>query len=80
MSSVQTDLGTVSIDELVRVYILHKNANKRHQEARAKFFQTDEGKQYNRDRSKSYYERHKETVLEKRKAAYQKKKQEEEED
>ena len=80
MSSIQTDLGTVSLDELVRVYVLHKKASQRHQEARLKFLQTEKGKEFNRSRAKAYYEKHKDTVLEKRKAYYQKKKEKEQEE
>ena len=75
MSTVNTQFGNVSVDELVRVYQNHKQSIQKAVERRRDWLQTDQGKQYNRDRAKSYYERNKEAILEKRKTMYADKKE-----
>jgi hypothetical protein len=71
----ETRYGTVPLQELIRVYELHRGARIRHQNRRLNFLQSEQGKEYNRARAAAYYERHKEAILEKRKETYQLKKQ-----
>lgn len=78
MESVQTEFGAIQVDELVRIYRKHRQSIARRQEMQNLFLQTPEGKQYNRERAKAYYDRHKEAILEKRKEAYQIRKQQQE--
>ena len=73
MSTFQTEYGLVDINELIRGYNIYRRNDARNQERRREFLQTDRGKEYNRERAKAYYERNKETILEKRKKQYQEK-------
>lgn len=67
----KTEFGDVTLEELLRVYILHKNANLRHQAKRHLFNQTERGKQLNRERSKKYYYEHRAEILQQRKEDYE---------
>lgn len=60
---VSTPYGMVKLSELIRVYGLSKEANKRAMERRRLFNQSEEGKQLNAERSKDYYYRNREKVL-----------------
>ena len=73
--STATNFGEVQVDELVRVYNNYKQNLQKSQEKRKAWLQTDEGKEYNRGRAKAYYDRNKETILEKRKTMYADKKE-----
>lgn len=74
MNSVSTSHGDVPLDKLVKRYEAMVAREKRHYEQRKEFLSTDEGKQWNREKAKSYYERNRDIVLARRKAAYQAKK------
>lgn len=67
---VPTSFGEVSLSDLVRQYERVKKNNTNVYEKRKEFFKTEEGKQLNRARSKAYYEKNKEKILEKRHRAY----------
>ena len=62
----------ISIDKLLHLYELHK----RNTERRKTYLETDAGKEYNRQKAKEYYNRHKSDVLLKRKADHEEKKEE----
>jgi hypothetical protein len=74
----KTEFGDVTLEELLRVYTIHKKANLRHQVARYLVNQTEQGKELNRKRSNEYYHKHKEEILLKRAEEYQRKKAQEE--
>ena len=74
MSTVPTQFGDVPLDTLVKRYEMEKKRDAKKYEKRLAFLATDEGKEWNRERAKSYYQRNKEAVLAKRKAWYQAKK------
>lgn len=74
MSTAATEFGDVPIDVLVKRYELEKKRDAKKYERRLVFLQTDEGKAWNREKAKAYYERNKATVLAKRKASYVSKK------
>jgi chromatin remodeling complex protein RSC6 len=59
--------NTPSMEELMKIYQRHQ-ANK---EARKAWLQTEEGKEYNRQKAREHYERHREKVLESRKKYYE---------
>lgn len=67
----KTEYGDVTLEELLRVYSMHKQANLRHQARRHLFNQTERGKQLNRERSKKYYYEHREEILQQRKEEYE---------
>lgn len=67
----KTEFGDVSLEELLRVYSVHKKSNLRHQAKRHLFNQTDRGKELNRKRSKDYYYKHREEILQRRAEEYQ---------
>lgn len=75
MSTVATSIGDVPLEKLVKHYETYVNQEKRKYQKRLDYLATPEGKEWNRLRAKSYYERNKQKVLEKRKAAYQAKKE-----
>ena len=75
MSTTPTNFGEVKVDELVRVYNNYKQGLQKSQEKRKEWLQTDAGKEYNRERAAAYYNRNKETILEKRKEKYAAKKE-----
>lgn len=70
MSTATTEYGEVPIDVLVKRYELEKKREAKKYEKRLTFLQSDEGKAWNREKAKAYYERNKATVLAKRKASY----------
>lgn len=73
MSTVTTDFGAVSVDEVVRVFNIVKHRDNRAKERRAA--RTDDAtRERNRERAKAYYEAHKDAILEKRKEYYAQKK------
>lgn len=74
METIKTAHGDVPLDKLVHLYELYKVQEDKKAAKRLAFLQTDEGKAYNRSRSKAYYEKNKEMVREKNKARYQAKK------
>jgi len=75
MATVATEFGTVSIDEVVRVYNMVKRRDRRAAERRnAIIANNDELKEKCRDRARSYYDRNKEAILAKRKESYANKK------
>ena len=59
---VQTDYGEQEIEEVIRCYNLWRKQVTKLNEIRWAYNQTDEGKQKNRDRSKAYYEKHKDEI------------------
>ena len=68
-----TDLPAgVSMDKLLHLYELHKRGVER----RKTYLETEAGKEYNRQKAKEYYARHKSDVLLKRKADHEEKKEE----
>ena len=64
---METRMIDVPYAELVRAY----EAEQRRKESRKAYLQTDKGKEYNRQKAKSFYERHKAEILEKRKTQYE---------
>ena len=74
MSTVATSFGEIPLEKLVKHYEAEKKREQKKAEKRLEYLQTDEGKQWNRNRSKQYYEKHKAQVLAKRKAKYVSKK------
>ena len=67
---VQTDYGEQELEEIVRCYNLWKKLISNNVQRRNQKQQTQEGKLKNRENSKSYYERHREQILAKRKQRY----------
>lgn len=63
-----TNYGDATLPELLMAFEI----SQKRKEAKKAWLQTDEGKEYNRIKAKEYYNRHKETVLEKRKERYEK--------
>jgi hypothetical protein len=74
MSTATTSFGEVPIDVLVKRYELEKKRDAKRYEKRMTYLQTDEGKAWNREKAKAYYERNKVKVLAKRKVFYASKK------
>ena len=70
METVHTSYGEVPLAEIVRQYERLKAHNEKSNQKRREHIQTEEGKLKNRERSKAYYEKHREEVLEKRAKAY----------
>ena len=64
--SITTPYGDIPVSRLVTAFA----ATQRHAERKREWLQTDEGKAYNRQKAKEYYERNKEKVLEKRTQQY----------
>lgn len=73
MEHITTAYGQVTLERLVEVYNLYKKHESRKAEKRKEFLQTEEGKQYNRERAKSYYERNKDAIRVKARSKYVKK-------
>jgi hypothetical protein len=67
---VATAFGEVDESVLVHHYELYKKNEKKKYEKRLQYLTTDEGRDWNREKSNSYYERNKDKILEKRKAKY----------
>lgn len=63
---ISTPYGTVPLNRLMTAF----NATQRHAERRREWLQTDQGKEYNRQKAREYYQRNKQTVLERRANAY----------
>ena len=74
MNKIPTNFGEVEVDELVRIYNIYKRRDAKNQNRRKQVLSTEAGREKNRERSRSYYHRNKDIVLEKRKQEYQKKK------
>ena len=74
MSTVATQFGDVPLEMLVKRYETEKKRDAKKYERRLAYLATDEGKEWNREKAKSYYARNREAVLAKRKAWYQAKK------
>jgi hypothetical protein len=68
---VTTAYGEVDVSTLIHHYEVYKKAEEKKYEKRLEFLLTDEGKEWNRKKSKSYYERNKQTILAKRKELYE---------
>lgn len=64
---VQTAHGQVTLEEILKTF----NKAKQYELNKSEWLKTDEGKEYNRNKSKEYYERHKDKVLEKRAKRYE---------
>ena len=73
---VKTAYGEMTIEELVKYTEMWKSMCEKHNQIRRKYNQSDEGKMKNRQRSKEYYERNREKVLEKRRSIREKQKEE----
>lgn len=74
MATVDTSFGTIPLEILVKRYENEKKREAKKYEKRLEYLGTDEGKEWNRARAKSYYDSHKDQICEKRKAWYLKKK------
>ena len=72
--TVATQYGDVPLEKLIHHYAVYREQEKKKAEKRNEFNQTEEGKELNRSRAKSYYERNRELILAKRKAKYIQKK------
>lgn len=70
MTTVQTAYGDIPLEKLVHVYEQQKEYAAKHYEKRVAYLQTEEGKLWNRARSKAYYEAHKEERRAKARARY----------
>jgi len=64
---VKTSYGEVTLETLIRVY----ETSRKHSQKRDDWFKTEEGKAYQRQKAKQYYEKNREKVLAKRAEAYQ---------
>lgn len=67
---IATAYGEVDVSVLVHHYEVYKRNEEKKYEKRMEFLMTDEGKEWNRRKSKEYYLRNKEKILEKRKSEY----------
>ena len=67
-SPVQTAFGEVPLEELRKAY----EQKMQYAITKLEWLKTEEGKAYNRKKSKEYYERHKQTILDKRANRYEK--------
>lgn len=67
---VQTKYGEQELEEVIRCYNLWKKLIAKNVERKNKAHQTKEGKEKNRGNAKSYYERHREEILARRKEKY----------
>lgn len=63
---LQTEVGEYEMEEVVRGFVLWRKLMERTNNKRWEKNQTEEGKIENRARSKAYYERNRDKVLEKR--------------
>jgi len=57
----------VKLEDLLRLY----EREQRYKENKKAFYASDEGKEYNRQKAKLFYQRHKEEILAKRKTRYE---------
>ena len=76
MEKVNTAYGEMTVAELVVYAEKWKRLMEKHNALRHRYNQTEEGKIKNREKAKSYYERNRDKVLEKRRAIREKKKDE----
>lgn len=67
---IQTAYGEVDQEILVRCYETYKRNEEKKYEKRIEFLMTDEGKKWNREKSREYYLRNREKILAKRKDSY----------
>jgi hypothetical protein len=65
-TTVKTAYGEVPLEKLLAAYTQQQEARKRKKE----WMQTEEGKEYNRQKSKNYYALHKEEIAQKRADKY----------
>lgn len=70
MTTVQTSYGEVPLEVLVNRFETFKAKNRESYLKRAEYLKSEEGKEWNRQRAKAHYEKHKEEILAKRKAKY----------
>lgn len=70
METVPTSYGDISIERLRHLYETYKRNEDKKAEKRKVFLQTEEGKVWNRQRAKEYYEKNRETIKAKAKAKY----------
>ena len=66
MEPIQTAYGPTTLAELIRVYEQVKRQNQEHYERRKDYLSTEEGKEWNREHARRYYEAHREAILAKR--------------
>ena len=71
---VKTSEGEVTLERLVRLYETYKKAEDKKAVKRLEFLHTPEGIEWNRARSKAYYEKNKDKVKEKNRLRYHAKK------
>ena len=67
-SKIQTAYGEVSLQTLLNAF----EKKKQYEETKKEWLKTDAGKEYQRKKAKQYYEKHREEVLAKRAARYEK--------
>ena len=73
---VLTKYGEMTLEQLVDYAEKWKAMMEKQNNLRHKYNQTEKGKIQNRQRAKTYYEKHRDEILEKRKAAREKQKDE----
>jgi hypothetical protein len=69
---IKTSYGEVPLSTLISSYEQRKDWDKK----KLEWLQTEEGKQYNRQNAKNYYEQHKEEILKKRADKYEQNREE----
>lgn len=67
-TKVQTAYGEMTVAELVKYTEMWKAMAAKHNDYKKVYNQTEQGREKNRERSKVYYERHRDQVLEKRRS------------
>ena len=70
MPTFQTSLGLVDLETLIHTYEVYKRHDARRQEKRREFLQTEQGKIYNRQKAKAYYEKNKDAIRERNRIRY----------
>ena len=73
---VQTKYGEMTLEQVVDYAEKWRSLCEKQNKLRHQYNQTDKGKMKNRERAKQYYEKHRQEILEKRKAAREKDKDE----
>jgi hypothetical protein len=68
METIKTAFGDVPLSEVLHAYEIRKQAADR----KKAWLQTEAGKEYNRQKSKEYYQRHKEEIAKIRSEKYEK--------
>ncbi len=66
-TTFQTEHGEAKWDDLMKAYA----EVQRRKQSRKLYLQSEKGKEYNRLKAKTFYERHKDEILEKRKNTYE---------